>query len=343
MAKQKSGAAGRKRRQRRDDFDGPWQHALERFFEPFLALLFPGIHAQIDWTQRPEFLDKALQKLRPRGRRKGVDKLVRVRWLPGELSRTGLALVLVHVEVQAQRQAGFERRMFVYHYRLFDRDEQPIVSLAVLADPSPGWRPESYTHEIGGCRLQLSFPVAKLKDLEPRWRELERTLNPFAVVVMAHLKTQATQGQPEERAHAKLALSRMLLRRGWSRDDILELYRFVDWLMALPDDLQERHEATLEREQREGDMPHLTIWERRGIEEGKKEGKKEGQLEQARRAVLRALELRFEKVPLRLKHAIGRVEELERLDDLHELAIVADSMAAFEQGLAGSAPGTKPR
>jgi hypothetical protein len=31
--------------------------------------------------------------------------------------------------------------MYVYNYRLFDRYDRPVVSLAVLADASPTWRP----------------------------------------------------------------------------------------------------------------------------------------------------------------------------------------------------------
>jgi hypothetical protein len=33
------------------DHDSPWKEALERFFPEFLALLFPAIHAEIDWSK----------------------------------------------------------------------------------------------------------------------------------------------------------------------------------------------------------------------------------------------------------------------------------------------------
>jgi hypothetical protein len=38
----------------KNDYDSPWKEALERFFPEFLALLFPAIHAQIDWRVAPE-------------------------------------------------------------------------------------------------------------------------------------------------------------------------------------------------------------------------------------------------------------------------------------------------
>ncbi len=44
------------------------------------------------------------------------------------------AWVLIHVEVQNQAEVDFGERMFVYHYRIFDRFRRPMVSLAVLGD-----------------------------------------------------------------------------------------------------------------------------------------------------------------------------------------------------------------
>ena len=47
----------------KSDYDSPWKEALERFFPEFMALLFPAIHARIDWSAAPEFLDKELQQV----------------------------------------------------------------------------------------------------------------------------------------------------------------------------------------------------------------------------------------------------------------------------------------
>ncbi|WPL19041.1 hypothetical protein Thiowin_04145 [Thiorhodovibrio winogradskyi] len=44
------------------DYDSPWKEALEQFFPEFLALLFPAIHAEIDWSKGVQFLDKEFQK-----------------------------------------------------------------------------------------------------------------------------------------------------------------------------------------------------------------------------------------------------------------------------------------
>jgi hypothetical protein len=38
--------------------------------------------------------------------------------------------------------------MYVYNYRLFDRHDRRVASLAVLADDDPSWRPEGHEYEL---------------------------------------------------------------------------------------------------------------------------------------------------------------------------------------------------
>lgn len=113
------------------DHDSPWKEALERFFPEFLALLFPAIHAEIDWRAPYRSLDRELQQITgdaDSGRRY-ADKLLDVRTCDGHET-----WVLVHVEVQGDAQAVFPQRMFQYNYRIRDRYDRAVVSLAVLSD-----------------------------------------------------------------------------------------------------------------------------------------------------------------------------------------------------------------
>jgi hypothetical protein len=48
------------------DFDSPWKEALDGYLESFIALFFPEMHAEIDWTRGYETLDKELQQITPR-------------------------------------------------------------------------------------------------------------------------------------------------------------------------------------------------------------------------------------------------------------------------------------
>lgn len=95
------------------------------------------------------------------------DKLVRVNVLNGDEK-----WIYIHVEVQGTKQAEFAKRMFVYNYRIFDRYDRPVASLAVLADTHKQWKPTSYGFSVLGCKLSLEFPVAKLTDYEEGLDEL---------------------------------------------------------------------------------------------------------------------------------------------------------------------------
>ena len=162
-----------------------------------------------------------------------VDKVAKVWLLDGEE-----AWILVHVEVQGHYDKEFAKRMYTYNYRLFDRHKQRVISLAVLADEEVNWRPSNYSYELGGCRVSLEFPIVKLLEYEAQWETLEEAPNPFGVVVMAHLRTKATHRNPESRLQWKLSLTRRLFERGYNRQDILGLFRFIDWVMVLPNELE---------------------------------------------------------------------------------------------------------
>ena len=305
-----------------DRYDGPWKAAIHHYTEAFMALFFPAIHADIDWSELPEFLDQELQSLTPDAAQPAgaVDRLIKLRRARGEEVR-----VLVHIGVQAQRDQRFMERMFRYHYRIFDWHGQPAVSVAVLADEQPAWRPAGYHHDLWGCDLHLTFPTVKL--LEIPWPELEASDNVFAVVVMAHLKTQATRHDPEVRAHWKAWLLVRLYERGLGRDDILNLYRLVDWMMALPVEYEQQVIWNVARVEKERGMPYITSAERLGS------------LGQARQDVLQALEVRFGAVPEPVRQAVLQVSDLDLLSGLLRRAILVESMVAFEEELGARAGG----
>ena len=167
------------------DYDSPWKEALDRYFELCMAFFFPWIHAEIDWTRGYEMLDKELQPIVRRARhgRRYVDKLVKV-WLKSGEERW----LLIHIEVQARKEGDFPERMHVYNHRIFDRYGREVISLAILADDDPSWRPGRYEYGRWGFRTITEFPVVKLLDYAPEYQELEANPNPFAVVVLAHLK-----------------------------------------------------------------------------------------------------------------------------------------------------------
>ncbi len=213
------------------EFDTAWKQALEWFFEPFLGFFFPIAHADIDWSTEPEFFDKELQQIVPEAETGSgtVDKLAKVRTTDG-----AEAWVFVHVEVQSQRDSNFARRMYTYNHRLEDRYGQMPVSLAVLGDESPSWRPSFFRAGRWQCDVRFDFPTVKLLDYQEREVVLEADRNPFAAVVLAHLKSIETQGDPIARGEWKFRLVKGLYDRGWTKVQIVRLFQIIDWVLTLP-------------------------------------------------------------------------------------------------------------
>jgi len=184
--------------------------------------------------------------------------------------------VYVHVEVQGGRESDFARRMFVYNYRLFDRFDAPVASFAVLADDDPRWKPDGFSFEALGLTHSVQLGIAKLLDHELRLEQLQEDANPFALVTAAHLLTRRTRGDAERRYEAKLRLIRLLYRQGWERQQVLDLFAVLDWMMRLPATLQQRLWQDVDAMDEEKRMAYVTTWEQRGIEKGREQGLEQG-------------------------------------------------------------------
>lgn len=247
------------------DFDGPWKELLDLHLPEVLAFLFPAVHAALDWDTPYRPLDKDLQLVAPDQERasQSVDKLIEVRRRGvTDDDPEGVIWVLIHMEVQSQREISFPERMFRYHARLYDRYRRPIVSLAILGDDRPRWRPDRFGYDLLGCALALRFPTAKLLDFPPD--ALAASDNLCALVVLAHRHAQATRRDPDARAVAKRLLTRRLYERGYDREQIRTLYRFIDWLLQLPAAVEQELWQELRAFEEERSMTYITNAERFG-------------------------------------------------------------------------------
>ena len=309
------------------DFDSPWKEALEVYFDSFMLFFFPHIHAEIDWKKGHAFLDKEFQEIvrdAATGRRY-VDKLVKV-FLP-DGKETWL---LIHIEVQSSAEKLFPKRMLTYNNRISDAYDVEVVSLAILSDDNPAYRPDHYRHERWGCEHIFRFPTAKLLDYKENWPALEKSPNPFSMVVMAHLKSLEVK-DGHERKRWKLRLVRLLYERGYEKKDVLDLFRFIDWLLALPKALEKELREELQALDEERKMPYVTNIERFA--------KEEGALQNAREMVLEALNIRFKSVPEDIASALQAMDSGDMLKSLLRQAITCRSLASFRKALQSAVAG----
>jgi predicted transposase/invertase (TIGR01784 family) len=242
--------------------DSPWKDILEAYFPQFMAFFFTDAFGEIDWSQGFTFLDGELQQITREAETgwRYVDKLVKV-YLRDGAERW----VAVHIEVQSQKEADFGQRIFTYFARLQDKFQREVASLVILGDTDKDWRPSFYETGLFGCQLQFTFPIVKLVEYKKRVAELESSDNPFSVVVLAHLAAQATKDKRSQQRHRHT----MLYERGDGRQEVLDLYRFIDWVLTLPPELEKSFDQDLAVYEGEQNRPYITSIERNGIRRAK--------------------------------------------------------------------------
>jgi Domain of unknown function (DUF4351) len=170
--------------------------------------------------------------------------------------------------------------------------------------------------------LDFKFNTVKLLDYRERMAELDASKNPFAMVVKAHLKLQETKKDNQSRKVWKMRLIRQLYEEGYNQDQVLNLFRFIDWVLVLPKQLEAQFWLDLKAYEEERKMPYITSVERIGYDRGVEE------------ADQRALELERSKVLRRLNRKVGSVTEstCERINilSIDQLESLGDALLDFE-------------
>lgn len=281
----------------RADQDSPWKLILRAYFPEAIAFFFPDVAKIVDWTQPIEFLDSEFQKIAPDAAigKRYADQLVKLQGKHGKP-----LILLIHIEIQAAPEKNFPERMFIYAVRIFEYFHQPPISLAILCDGKKDWRPSQYGFATVASSLQFNFTSIKLLDYQAQWQQLEQSQNPFAIVVMAHLKTQETKRNADDRKAWKFTLVRRLYEQGYSRSYVLDLFKFIDWIMILPEALKRSFWEELKTYEEERRMPYITSVEQIGIEKGIEQGIEQGE----RSMILGQLEHKFGPLPDRIRTQI---------------------------------------
>ncbi len=292
-----------------------------------IAFFFPQTDALIDWSKPYEFLDKEFQAVSQDAElgRRYADQLVKV-WPKGGEQ----IWLLLHLEVQSQSETGFEERMFTYSIRIFDQFRQVPISLAILCDESLSWRPSRYEVDYPDTSLNFRFGTVKLSDWRdagaPRVRmdELESSDNPFATVVLAHLKVIETKNNVDQRKAWKFRLTRGLYEKGYDRQEILDLYRFIDWILALPEAVEREFWQELQVFEEERKVTYVTNAERFGIEKGA--------VQEARSLILRLLSRRVGVLSSEVRSQVEALP-LEQLESLGEALLDFSSAVDLDEWL----------
>ena len=267
MTGKKQGTAGKHNDETKSKYDSAWKKVIKTLFKDFLEFFYPEIYRAIDFTKEIVFLDNELKEIIPDSNLgdRVADVLVKVHLRDGQ---TTFLCIIIHIEVQGDPQSDFMYRMFIYYYRIFDKEVQkkiPVISVAMLTDDNPNFRRDVYESNLLGFEIRMKIPVVKILDykLNPELKEkLERSTNPMSMIVRAQLKSlEVKKAGNERKFEVTKELVRECYRLGYSKDDTRTIMHFFAWAIRLPVSLKNRIRNEIKKLEEELKMEYIPLWE----------------------------------------------------------------------------------
>ncbi len=140
--------------------------------------------------------------------------------------------------------------------------------------------------------------------------------NPFGLVILAHLA--ALERFPDDRAKLsrKLYLTAQLYEHGWSKSQVVHLFRFIDWLIRLPEAIDIEYAEEIKRIEGKNKMQYITSVERVGIQKGELS------------ILERQIQRKFHTLPENYRQRLAQANSAVLLD-MAERVLEADSLEAL--------------
>lgn len=296
--------------------DQLFKQILQAFFGDFLRLFDPETAAALDLSTI-SFRDTEAFTDIPQGEQRLADLVAQIGTVDG-LDE----LILVHVEIQREREAEFSQRMWQYYSLLRQRENLPVIPIALVFYPGrDGIAQEVYEETTLGRTiltfryLQISLPRLEATD----YVRAESVLGAGLASAM-----HVPSGRAAQIALHLAGLRRVHQARLSSEIDEARAFLLVNLIATyLPLSEREREELRVQLQQ-EGD-PTMEATEltwadqvyREGREEGHVQGRvqglEEGRVQGLREAIARLARARFGRVAPELEATIAAMTREDEL------------------------------
>ena len=264
--------------------DTLWKSLLEDVFDDFFLFFFKDYEEKFDLNKGFEFLDKELEQLFPTDEADAntprfVDKLVKMFTKDGREE-----WVLVHVEVQGYNDPGFAKRMFTYFYRILDKYNKPVTSIAIFTDTNKNFKPNEYRYNFMGVENIFKYNTYKI--IEQDEDVLRRDENPFAIVILTVLIALKKGKLPEEIiTDLKIELAKAFLKKPVPKEKARAIMSFLRYYIRLEktENLTKFDNAIIEITNKNATTMGIEEFllqraEKKGRKEGREEGKEEAKV-----------------------------------------------------------------
>lgn len=175
---------------------------------------------------------------------------------------------------------------------------------------------------VDGAEKWLLIHIVKLIDYREHWTELETNPHPFAIIVRAYLKALETVGNVQEKYSWKKRFLLELYQLGMNRETLWAIYKFIDWMIRLPKDLNKAFVAEMKTIEEAKHMSLITSAEEVGLEQG---------INSLQRVIATIIKRKFGALGQQLAERTHKVNRLEILEKLSEKLLDAQSISEAER------------
>ncbi len=208
--------------------DRSWRDVLTENVDDAILFFKPDIAADRDYNRKPILIPTehpAIGGDSDKGMRNS-DVCLSIPLNTGVEQRLGF-----HIEQQHEPVKGFPVRMFQGYYRMSDRLQIPVTSLAIFTG---NIKPiDTYAASCYGTELNFRYNVYNVISADVK--ALERDERIFALVVLAARKMLEAEGDPEKRGVYSLELLKLLRERGYDLRRTRNLQKFIYRILRIKD------------------------------------------------------------------------------------------------------------
>lgn len=249
--------------------------AFEEWFPEFLRFLYPNADDLFDFSHKLVFMDKELLSIIPDRERNSdkriADLLVKIHMKDGTEGH-----ILINTELEGGNDHDFAKRIYQYHYRIWDRYNISVATIAIFTGDKNQKRPGEYWHQTLDTTISFRYRTYHIFDNDEE--ELLLLDNPFSLVVLACQKSLLEGKVPdEELGNERLTIAKVLITHNYDRDRILSFLVFLKNFLYIENEEINRIFDT-EVEKLSGgtiDMGIIETVKQQERNKGKREGKRE--------------------------------------------------------------------
>ncbi len=257
--------------------DTYWSGGIELVLPEFLELVFPGASDIFDMSRGFEIMDKELQTIFPEAGQKRdrriVDKLIKAYRKDGCEE-----LILIHLEVQGYHDPQFARRMFIYFYRLYEKYNVPITSIALFTTKARPTDAGIFRYETLGTKITFEYNTLHIFDYPEA--QLLAMDNAMGIMLLAAQKAlYRDKFKDSDLAQQRLLLAKALIASGkYGHEEMLLILAFIKNVVYInnPEINRNFDNEILTLTQNKVNMSILELIKEEGVEIGREEGKQEG-------------------------------------------------------------------